>query len=274
MSARPSRHPTRVVLRQMLKERVRSTLWWSLAVAVLTLAVGFSFAPFHENASDIDAIMESMPEGMSSLLGAANGLASPAGFLNSQFYSNIFPIVLLVFGVAAAAWTIAGAEREGTLEPLLANPVRRSRVALGRWAGVALLLAVLTAISTALFVVLRDTFELTDISVEYLVAAGVATYLLCLLFATLTFAVGAATGSKGTAIAVGAGLATATYLIFALASFVDFFENVQWLSPWTWFLDSSALEVGFRFEAVWLPIFLIVPAVALGTMWFTRRDLR
>lgn len=263
-----------IILRQMLKERVRSMLWWSLAIALLTLAVGLSFPTFHESASGINEIMEGMPEGVGELLGAAGGLASPEGFLNSQFYSNIFPIVLLVFGVAAAAWTIAGAEREGTLESLLANPVRRSRVALGRWVGVALLLAVLTTVSTALFVVFRQTFELTAISVEHLVAAGVTTYLLCLLFATLTFAVGAATGSKGTAIAVGAGSAAATYLIFALANFVDVFEDVQWLSPWTWFLDSSALDVGFTFEAVWLPIFLIVPTVALGTMWFTRRDLR
>ncbi len=218
-------------------------------------------------------MVEEMPEGVLEMMGAADGLTTPAGYLNSQLYSNVFPIVLLIFGISAAAWSIAGSEREGTLESLLANPVHRWRVALERLTGIALLLAVLTFVATALLAALRSPFELDDLGIGALTAAGVATFLLALLFTGITYAIGAATGSKGWAIAGGAGLATATYVLFGLSSLVDFFENVRWASPWYWLLQPSPLADGWTFQAIGAPLLVVVPVAAIGTALFTRRDL-
>lgn len=263
-----------VVLRQMLKDRIRPVLWWALALAAVTVAVGASYPTVQDAAGDLEELMAAMPEGLADLMGASGGFATPEGYLNSNFYANLFPVLLLIFGIGAAGWTVAGSEREGTLEPLLANPVRRAPVALGRFAGVAILLAVLTLVATGLLAGFRDPFALAEISPSHLFAAGAGSYLLALLFATVTYAVGAATGSKGAAIAAGAGLAAATYVVFALASFVDLFENLEWASPWHWFLDPSPLEDGWTWQSLGLPWLVIVPALAVGTAWFTRRDLR
>jgi ABC-2 type transport system permease protein len=264
-----------IVLRQMLKERTKSTIWWSVAIIVLTVAIGASYPTVREQTSALDSLVESMDEGFLEMLGAADGsIASPVGFWNSNFYANLFPILLLVLGIGLAAWSIAGAEREGTLEPLLANPVRRSRVALGRYVGHAIVLAVVTAVSTAVLIAFRGAWEYAEISVVKFVAAGVASFLLALLFTTITYAVGAATGRKGTAIAAGAGIAVTTFVIFALAAFVEFFDNLRWLSPWHWFLEPSPLSEGWTWQSVGLPLLVIVPAVIVGTVWFTRRDLR
>jgi ABC-2 type transport system permease protein len=263
-----------IVLRQMLKERTTSTIWWSVAILALTAVLGASYPSVAEQASVLDELAESMPEGFADMLGAADGLASPAGYLNSNFYANLFPIVLLVLGIGMAAWSVAGAEREGTLEPLLANPVRRSRVALGRYTGHAIVLGVVTALSTAVIIVFRGAWQLDSISVTGYVAAGLASFLLALLFTTITYAVGAATGRKGAAIAAGAGVAVATFVIFALAAFVDLFESVRWLSPWHWFLEPSPLTEGWTWQSIGLPLLIIVPVLTVGTVWFTRRDLR
>lgn len=264
-----------IVLRQMLKERTKSTLWWSIAIIALTAVLGASYPSIHEQAGAVDELMESMPEGVTDLLGAAGGsLASPVGYLNSNFYANLFPILLLVLGIGMAAWSVAGAEREGTLEPLLANPVRRSRVALGRYVGHMIVLAIVTGVSTGVLIIFRDTWALTEITVNEFVAAGVACFLLALLFTTITYAVGAATGSKGAAIAVGAGVAVGTFVIFALAALVDLFSDLRWLSPWYWFLEPSPLSEGWTWQSIGLPLLIIVPALIVGTVWFTRRDLR
>ncbi|HEX6195619.1 MAG TPA: ABC transporter permease subunit [Jiangellaceae bacterium] len=264
-----------IVLRQMLKERTKSTIWWSAAFIVLTVAIGASYPTVREQASALDAFMESMDEGFLEMFGAADGsIASPVGFWNSNFYANLFPILLLVLGIGMAAWSIAGAEREGTLEPLLANPVRRSRVALGRYVGHAIVLAVVTAISTAVLIAFRGPWDYTEISVTEFVAAGVASLLLALLFTTITYAIGAATGRKGAAIAGGAGIAVATFVIFALAAFVEFFANLRWFSPWYWFLEPSPLADGWTWRSIGLPLLIIIPVMIIGTVWFTRRDLR
>lgn len=263
-----------IVLRQMLRDRRRSVLWWSVAITALVAITAASYPAVRDMGSVFDQLMENMPEGMLELFGAAGGIASPEGYLNSQLYSNILPILLLVYGIGMAAWTIAGAELDGTLEPLLANPVPRSRVALERFIGATLLLAVPILVATVLLVAVREPFELGDIDVSRLVAAGVGTFLLVLLFVSLTYAVGAATGSKGAAIAAGAGAAAVTYVIFGLSSFVDFFRDLRGVSPWHWFLNHSPLIEGWTWPAIGWPVLVIVPAVAVGTIAFTRRDLR
>lgn len=262
-----------IVFAQMLRERRRGILLWSLAMATLSLVTAASYPAIKESGSALDELMESMPEGMMQMLGAADGITSPPGYLNSQFYSNVFPFVLLIAGIAAAAWAIAGSEREGTLESLLANPVHRSRVALERLAATTILVALLTALATALLIAVRSPFELSALSVSNLTAAGVGSFLLAMLFASITFAVGAASGSKGFALAAGAGLATATYVLFGLSSLVDFFHSVRWASPWYWFLSTSPLTGGWTFAATLLPLLIIAPVVAIGTYLFTRRDL-
>lgn len=262
------------VLRQMVRERRRTVLWWSLAVLALVAITAASYPAVRDVGSAIEQIMEFMPEGMLELMGAAGGIASPEGYLNSQLYSNILPILLLVFGIGMAAWTIAGAEREGTLEPLLANPVSRTRVALERFVGAALLLAIPTLAMTVLLIAVRPLFELDALSAGNLLAAGIATYLLVLLFVSLTYAVGAATGSKGGAIAAGAGAAAATYVVFGLSSFVDLFRDLRVISPWHWFLNNSPLIEGWNWPALGWPVLVTIPAVVIGTVLFTRRDLR
>ncbi|TDD70026.1 hypothetical protein E1262_10665 [Jiangella aurantiaca] len=263
-----------IVLRQMLAERRRTLAWWSVSIAALAAIIGASYPTVKDFGSQLEELLRQLPRGVIELMGAGGGLVSPEGYLNSRFYSGLFPILLLVFGIMVAAWTVAGAEREGTLEPLLANPVSRTRVALERFAGTAVLLAMLTFVGTAVFVVLRGPFELTSLGVGRLVAAGVGVFLLAMVFTALTFATGAATGNKGAAIAAGAGAAAATYLVFALAAFVEFFGNLRWLSPWDWFLSPSPLTDGWTAWAVWPPLLVIAVAVALGTALFARRDLR
>jgi ABC-2 type transport system permease protein len=261
------------ILTQMLRERRRGSLLWSLAIAVLAAITAASYPAVKDAGAGFDEFMESLPEGVTQMMGAANGITTPAGYLNSQFFANIFPILLLVFGIGVAAWSIAGAEREGTLEALLANPVHRWRMALERLIGVSALLALLTLVGTAVLVALRSPFELDDLAVANLAAAGVAAFLMALLFASVTFAAGAATGSKAVAIAAGAGLATVTYVIFGLSGFVDFFESIRWMSPWDWFLQPSPLSDGWTWQAIGAPFLVIVPVIAVGVAIFTRRDL-
>ncbi|AYY14052.1 hypothetical protein EF847_16440 [Actinobacteria bacterium YIM 96077] len=262
-----------LVFRQMLRERRRGMLWWSLAVAALTLITGASYPAVRDAGEGLDQFMESMPEGVLEMMGATDGITSPAGYLNSQFHSNIFPIVLLIFGISVAAWAVAGSEREGTLESLLANPVHRWRVGVERFAGAAVLLAGLALIATALLVAFRSPFELDELGVGEMIAAGVGALLLALLFTAITYASGAATGSKGWAIAAGAGLATATYVVYGLSSFVDLLDSVRWISPWYWFLSPSPLREGWTFEAIGVPLLVTIPVVIIGTVVFTRRDL-
>lgn len=132
--------------RRFFHDRRRSLLWWSLALAAMIL-VNTAFYPSFKNDRSYDDLIKQMPDALRAMMGAAEGgYSTPSGFLNSQVYALMVPMVMLIFGIAAGARAIGGAEEDGTLEPLLAEPVRRRRVAAERGLAVLGLLVVLDVV--------------------------------------------------------------------------------------------------------------------------------
>ncbi len=266
-----------LVLRQMLRDRRRSTVWWTVSVALMSVAFAAAYPSVRDSSAQLDSYMQSLPSGVVELLGATSGIGTPAGYLNSQLYANVFPLLLIVLGISAAAWSIAGAEADGTLEMLLANPVSRVRVALERLAGVAVVTVVVVVITTVALVVTAPAFGLDGLPGDSLWAAGLAVWALAMCVAMVTHGVGAATGSRGPAIAAGSAVAAGTYVLYGLSGLVSALEPLRWLSPWFWFLDSSPLTAGLTLrlcvQAVLLPLAVGSVAVAAGLVRLRVRDL-
>ena len=146
-----------------LRDRRRSLIAWTLAIVAFVIVMGLFYPSIKDAGADFDAYLEALPESMRDTLGASAGsITDPEGYLVSQLYSNMYPLLLLILGISMAAWAIAGTETEGTLEVTLAAPIRRSALAWGRWlaTGVALLAVIL--ISTGTLVAISPPLELTE----------------------------------------------------------------------------------------------------------------
>lgn len=265
-----------LVLAQMLAARRRSTFWWSAGMAFLVLIVMAAYPSVRDSSEEFDSYLESLPEGVVELFGAQSGFASPAGYLNSQMYSNVFPLLLIVLGIGAASWAIAGSESEGTLEMLLANPVPRARVAAERLAGVVVVTGVVTVVATVVTALLAPLVDLTGLPGGALWAAGLGAWTLALCFSGVSFGVGAATGSKAAALGSGSAAAAGTYVLYGLTAFVDGIEQLRWVCPWFWFLDADPLagaDATFWWQAVALPLAVGAAFCAGGVALLVRRDL-
>jgi ABC-2 type transport system permease protein len=225
--------------------------------------------------SELDRTFANLPPGVEQLLGldGGNPLTSPAGHLNSQFFANILPVMLLVYATGAAAWTIAGDESAGTLELLLANPVDRVRVALARLGALIVSLAGLAAVSAVTLLLLAHPTGLDHgLSAARLVAATAASGLLALTFAALAFS--AATGSRPAALAVAAGAAVAGYVVEGLAPQVAALRPARAVNPWHWLLDTDPLRHGLAWHA-WVPPLAATADLVLACLpVLARRDLR
>jgi ABC-2 type transport system permease protein len=180
-----------------------------------------------------------------------------------------------VFGIGAGARAIGGSEEAGTLELLLANPVTRGRALLERYLATFALLAGLVAVFTAALLVLGPPFgALEGVATADLLWACAAVYALGLLHGSLAFAIGAAAGRRGVAVAVATAVAVAGYLVETVLAAAGDLGIVRQLSPWHWYLDHNMLAEGATPAAVALP--LVVTAALLAASWviFQRRDLR
>jgi ABC-2 type transport system permease protein len=263
------------VLTHTLWRRRISLAWWALAVTGVCALLAVAYPTVRDN-SELDKTFTELPPGVQALLGlsGSNLLSSPTGYLNSQLYANLLPVLLLVFGIGLAAWAVAGDEAAGCLELLLANPISRVRVALARLAGLVLLTACLAAVCVASLVALAPVTGLNEgLSTTHVIAATVAASLLALTFAALAFAVGAATGSRPAALGSAAALAVAGYVLEGLAQQIDALRPVGAVNPWHWMLAHDPLRHGLLWQTWLPPLVATVILAAVGLPRLAHRDL-
>lgn len=260
---------------QLLRERRRSLTGWCVGVAILMVLMAAVYPSVRDSGDVFEDYLEQLPDAFVEAFGLAGAsIASPEGYLVSQLYSNMYVIILLVLGLGWAAWSIAGSEAEGTLEMLLTNPVRRVAVALGRLLGIAVALFVVNAVGHVVLAAYAPVVGLDDgLPWWAFGAAAAASFAFVAVHVSLTFAAGAASGRKGLAIGLGAGLALVGFLVNALAGVAAAFETARDFSPWYWLLKANPLTTVPGPLSFWLPLGLSVLLVALGTWVFNRRDL-
>ncbi len=264
-----------IAFRRFLKDRLRSTLWWAGGLSG-GLLLSVAFYPSIKDQPFLDDLLKDAPEGLKALAGAQGGLSltSPAGFLNSQVFAQVLPVAMLVLAIGVGARAIAGSEADGTLELMLANPITRRRVAVERYLSAVSVVVVIGVVSTIVLVAAAPVFQLSDgLSMVDLMAACLACTCFAILHCTLAFAVGAASGSRGNAIAVAAAVGVGGFILFGLVS-GGIVEPLRFVSPWWWYLSRNILAFGLPPEAVLAPLALSVVLAAVGIVSFEARDLR
>jgi ABC-2 type transport system permease protein len=261
------------VLVEAIRERRRSLLWWMLGIVAL-VALTVAFYPSIRDDASLSDYAEDLPESLRALFaGGEVDIASPAGYLNSQVYALMAPLILLIFTIGAGAGAVAGEEERGTLDLLLAHPVRRRNYVIHRALALAVLVALLSAALLAAVALGSLAVDL-EIGFDKLFAASASVGLLALLFGAAALAAGAIRPGRSRAIAVAAGLAVAAWIFDGLAQTVDALDPWRPLSPYYQALGENPLREGIPWDgwailAAGTALLVVVAAAGLE-----RRDVR
>lgn len=258
-----------------LSDRRRSLVAWALGIIALVAIMAVFYPSIRDTGADFDAYVDSLPESVRQSLGISGAsIASPEGYLMSQLYSNMYPLLLLILGISLGSWAIAGAEGDGTLEMTLAAPLRRASLAWGRFAAVAFATLAITGVSTATLVLVAPPLDLLEGLPWWGVwAAAVSMWALVMLYSAAAFAIGAATGRRSWAISGAAALVVIGFLGQMFASLAEPLEFLRPTSPWYWFLGSSPLTSAPTWLSLGLPLLLALALTSAGVWRFDRRDL-
>jgi ABC-2 type transport system permease protein len=244
----------------------RSLLVWSVAVVV----VGGIYTAFWPTANnpELQKAIEAYPQALMEAMDFTD-IATAAGYLNASVYGLIVPALLLVYAITAGARVVAGDESDGTLDLILAYPLSRSRLALQRFAALIVSLVIMVGVFWLAILALSGPADLEGISV----AQFSAMHLHLLLFGTLAYAVGAASGSKSLALGIAAGVAVFGYLAKGVFPQVEELEWVENLSPFHWLNSENPLRSGIQIGDALLMLGLASVLVAVGTWLLNRRDI-
>lgn len=263
----------RSVLGKSLRDIRRSFAWWAIGL-VGVVALFVAVWPTVKSSPSIANLHETYPEALKAFasFGGEFDFGTPTGYLGTELFSLMVPLLLLIAAIGGGARAIAGEEESGTLDLLLSTPISRLRLAAEK-------LGALTIELISLGVVLLLSLEIgtsaasMDVPFGHLASATASAVLLALAFGAVAFLIGAATGRRGWAIGVTSALAVATYMLNSLAPLVPTLEPLQPLSPFYHYAASDPLRSGLEAGHALVLLAILAVAASVAPLLFDRRDL-
>ena len=253
-----------------LRDQRRSMFWWEVGIIVVSLITCATYPSFKDNTQLDDILGDS--EFLKALAGGFESMSSGEGFVNTQLLAAFMPVLVMISVIRLGTNTIAGEERDGTIDVLMANPVSRVS-ALSQKLGALMVssLALVGAVWASLLVgsVLFDM----GLDLWRTTQACVSLALFGWAFGALALAVGSATGRTGTTFAVTSAVGVAAYLLHTFAPLFDALEPLKYLSLFYYYIAVDPLTNGI--SVIHALVLAAVTAALFGVAAYTfeRRDL-
>ena len=257
------------VLLKSLYEKRWAFLGWSVAIIAMTMLSTMLFPTFRDS---IGASLAEVPESMRAFFGDASTYQSLGGFVDVQVVAQMV-FLTIIMGVIMGSGYIAGEEGDGTLQSLLAQPIKRSSVFIQKYIALALLTFVAAFL---IFIAVFVSGLLINESMDWwrMLQATFGIWLITFVFSASAFAIGAVTGKRGISGSIVGMLAFVTYIITSLAAGVSVLKTVDIFSPFHYFNTPSIITYGIDWGNVAVLIAIIIAVTALGYTRFMKRDIR
>ena len=256
-----------VLLRSLADQR-RSLVGWGAGVVVVVLVM----AALWPSVSDMmtPELLASYPEPMRELFDV-EAMDTGAGYLNGELFSIILPGLFIAFAVGRGARTLAGEERDGTLEMVLVTPVSRTAVIVAKTVALALGSLVLGVVLSLTVIACSPMFDL-GVGILDALVGSLTMVVMGVAFGVGAVTVGALIPSRPAAVAVPAAIAVAGYVLHVLGALVPSVEPWRPLSPFTMAIVNGPLGGAVPAGVGWLGLVAVLLAV-VAVVAFGRRDI-
>ncbi len=258
------------LLRRGLLDHRRALVGWCLGIVGYCVLVA-SIYPSIKGFSGFEKLVQQYPTALKSLFSIGGDITTGAGFLDTELFSLILPLLVLTLAIGSGARTFAGEEETGRLELVLAYPLRRRNAVLAKAAALAAEVALVCVVGLAALAALDGIVGL-GLDFVHLAEALLGVAVLGVLYGWLALAIGAAWPSKLLALGVPAGYAAAAYLVGGLHALAGWLDPLRFLSPF-WLIGQSPLENGARGWGVLVVAAAAAAVLAAGAFFVERRDL-
>jgi ABC-2 type transport system permease protein len=212
-----------------------------------------------------------LPPALEAFLGTDLWIGTPAGFVSAEYFSWI-PVLLLVFVVVQGTGAVAGEESSGTIDILLAQPVRRSTMVIAKSAATVLSTIAIVMMGFAGFAITIPPIDIRlDVWDAFVASANLVP--IALLFYALSLWLGAVAPSRGIAAGVAIGLVTLGYFANTIAAGVDALAWMKYGSPFYYYGAGLPLVDGINWVHAGSLLAVAVLFFVLALRTFDARDV-
>jgi len=259
------------VFRYTLRRFRGQILGWGIALALLVVLIVSMYDMIAAEQEQFAELMEIYPAEISAFMGDISTFGTPEGWVSIEFFSYM-PLILGIFGVLMGSGLLVSNEENGTLDLIMAHPVSRTALFMGR------LLAFVTAtvailVITWLGFIVSMTWSSMDIGWGRIWLPLLSLLAELLLFGTISLFLSMLLPSRRLAATTTGLLLVASFFITGLAKLNEDLEAVAKLSPLNYYQAQDAFHA---LNGVWLAGLLGSAVVFAALAWwrFQRRDIR
>lgn len=261
-----------VLVRKTLRDHWRSSLSWGVGIIALASIELYIYPTVVKSASAMQQYIAAFPEALKTIF-RMDEYVSGAGFLGTELFSMMFPLIFISIASARGSDAIAREVETGTADLLFTLPHSRLK----------LISSKITALFTEIFLIGGAALlsiiigaRMVDMTIgsRQLAVATLASVLLGTIFGGFALIAGALTGKKGAATGLAVAPGIAFFLFYSLAPLVNTFDSFLAINPFEWALNGNPLSKGVSAISFEKLIAANISMYALALFIFQRKDIK
>lgn len=253
------------------KDHWRGALGWAVGlISIVTVQLSV-FPSIRSSGTAVQDFIKAYPDAFKEIFRISDYSSGP-GYLATEVFSFMVPLIFLAVGAAWGASLCAGEEERGTADLLFTLPISRTRILTTFMAALGIFLVLLDLLLIANLVIGNAVMTM-GVSLTGLLAASTGSMLLGFLYGAIAFLVAALTGKRAIALGISIGLAIGGFLFYSLAPLVDTFDVVTPVNPFEWALGENPLVNGFNWVHIVELMGTSLVIAALAVLVFRKREI-
>ena len=199
------------------------------------------YPSFKDQAAELQKSFANIPDSISQFIGGTD-FFSPVGFLNSQIYFLMLPMILIILAIGLGSSLLAREEQDKTIEVILARSISRTKFMSAKVLAGLLIITLVTSVSLLTTVITAQVVNLEGVSAGSMLLATFGCYVLVLSLGAISFMFTALGKARGASIGVGTAFAVGSYIISSLAGTVSWLKVPSKFLPFHYYQPEAILR--------------------------------
>lgn len=254
-------------------QRRWSVLWWCIGTLAFVVLVLVFYPAIRGQASQYNQLMSSIPQSARGLISDTADIFSPIGYLSSQVFYTMMPLILGFLAISLGASLVGHEERDGTIELLLGRPVSRNRLISAK-AILGVIILIIVGLVGALSSAVMAKLVKLDVSFIDIVLAAFACIVMTLSWGAIAFTITMlGRGARAASIGIATMVAILGYILASLS------DTVKWLVwparafPFHYYHPADILRGTYHWQDLIFMAIVIIICAVVSVLAFRRRDL-
>jgi ABC-2 type transport system permease protein len=244
---------------------------WGIGLFLIGLIVMPMWGITQRQRAQLEKLLAEVPVFMKAAMPGLDQMFTPAGFLSVRFFS-MMPLILGIYAALGGSGLLAIDEENGTLDLVLAHPIGRSQLFLGRLAGFGAATLVILAVGWVALVVPMQWSSL-QVSAGALALAFLSLLAVLLLFGTLALLLSMLLPSRRLSGMVAGMVVVGSYFLSTFARINPDLETLARMSPLDYYQGGDAIN---GLNLLWFGGLFAVAGLFTALAWwlFECHDIR